>query len=317
MAQTLPEIVRQEVPGIDGLSNAPKKYPTFLGDKFIKDKIVEKITESGMSLTEEQKANLTVKNGVITSPDFVTLKKQLGINADNDAVNEQLESALKKPTVIASIKENMAAHVAKTQVATAPAPKPQADPATTEPASPPATAQAPTPQPQGPVAQAPATTSPTTAPEPTTPADREPAMAQAIEKLGKLAQIPIVKQFVDLAEQRLQQTLGTEGYDGLKTMVLATLSKVAATPEFGQITKTIDDAVNAMRDQAQAGRTPGIAQPPESQPAGRFDTATYQRALDSLKAQGMASGAEVLGALASPKVPDVRTGQGRGGAALG
>jgi hypothetical protein len=49
-----------------------------------------------------------VKDGVITSPDIRALKDMMGLDASNDAVNEQLKAALKSKVVVGALKDEMA-----------------------------------------------------------------------------------------------------------------------------------------------------------------------------------------------------------------
>ena len=105
------EILRDQIPTIKEFSGEPKKYITAFGDGYIQNKARELAAEVGMP--PNKVANISVKDGIISSPDFVTLKKMLGLQPPTQHMSEALEQALGNATVMTSIKKEMTSQIAK------------------------------------------------------------------------------------------------------------------------------------------------------------------------------------------------------------
>lgn len=99
------EAVRAAIPGIESLDARPKKYSIlgFSPKAMIEKAFFQEVEKSELIVTDEQRKSVKVEDGIISSPDFLELKKLLGLPVDHDKMSEQLERALKNRKVIEAL----------------------------------------------------------------------------------------------------------------------------------------------------------------------------------------------------------------------
>lgn len=101
------DILRQEIPTIESISDAPKKYiaAQLVSLSTVRRFISGKLKSAGVTLTPEDSASIQVQNGIVSCLYFGKLEAALGLRRDNK-MDLQLQTALEDPQVRAALKQH-------------------------------------------------------------------------------------------------------------------------------------------------------------------------------------------------------------------
>jgi hypothetical protein len=105
------QILRQEIPGIEGISDAPKVFKVAFVkiDAFpiemVRKEVAKRYAKFGIQLSPEEMQSITVQGGVICSKYFGDFEEALGLTRDNK-MDARLEAALKNPNVVQALKKH-------------------------------------------------------------------------------------------------------------------------------------------------------------------------------------------------------------------
>jgi hypothetical protein len=103
------EILRQQIPNIDQVSDTPfrfgKKFGIYMPDFLVRSEFIREIKES-VALTKEQEAGIKVQRGIISAPEIKEIERILGLKEDGIA-DKQLQAAMANDEVKTLIRRMM------------------------------------------------------------------------------------------------------------------------------------------------------------------------------------------------------------------